>query len=216
MERYFIFNEKNTFYDWNLLLTSKTITPPEPKTNNIEINGMSGSIDLSEALTGEITYFDRSISMSFWTDYGSRNDRNEVLRKIRTNLHGRKIKIIEPDDPKHYFYGRVKITNESNVIPYAEISVDATCEPWRYSLCESERIVNVNGSSDVVITNHGVKTLCPDIHVDGNISIVQNDLNISLTNGVYKISDLKFYSGSNVLNITGRGVVKFVYREADL
>lgn len=217
MERYFNFNEKNTFYDWDLILTEKNITPPEPKTNYVDIDGMSGSLDLSEALTGEITYNDRTISASFWTNHRSRNDRSVLMRNIRTFLHGRKMKIIEPDDPEHYFLGRVRITNETNIIPYAEISLDATCEPWRYSIHESERIAEAGDTPvNVVIVNHGVKTLCPTITVNGTVQITYEGAMTTLIDGIYEIPDIKLYHGANVVTISGTGTIKFVYREADL
>lgn len=216
MERFILFDNKNSWYDYHLILTKKEITPPEPKTKYIEIDGKSGSLDLSESLTGEITYKDRTISVSFWTNYGKRADRVKLLTEFTKAVHGRKLKIIEPDNPEHYFYGRVKIKSTENIIPYATVDIEATVEPWRYAQYETSRSIDVNGSVDLVLNNNGTKTLCPDVHVTGNITIKQNDTEVSLTDGSFKVSDIKLSSGSNVLTITGNGSVKFVYREADL
>ena len=76
-------------------------------------------MDLSDALTGEITYQDRIVSASFWTDEGTYDNRSLLIRNIVTKLHGKKIKIIEPDDLTHYFLGRVKVKKTSNILPYA-------------------------------------------------------------------------------------------------
>lgn len=218
MERFLIINEKNSYYDWHSILTKKDITPPEIKTNYVDIGGMSGSLDLTEALTGEITYKDRTISASLWTNHGTRKDRVALLTDIRYFMHGRKVNIIEPDDPEHYFIGRAKIKSESNNLAYAEIAIEFTCDPWRYALNESERIVNVDSSNavDVVINNNGVKTLCPTIAVTGNINIIYDGTTTPLTAGNYKISDLKLYRGVNVIRVSGSGSVTFTYREATL
>ena len=217
MERFFILDNFNTWYDWRLILTSKTITPPEPKTKYVEIDGMSGSLDLSESLTGEITYKDRTITATFWTDNGSRKDREKLLRDIRVALHGRKIKIIEPDDPEHYFYGRVKIKSENNILPYAEFTIECTCEPWRYSLNDTVREVEVTEKvTSVVINNNGAKTLYPVISVKGNVTITYNDINTTLSDGDYKISDVKLRHGFNIIEVSGAGSVTFTYKEADL
>lgn len=218
MERFIIFDMLNTWYDWRSILTAKEVTPPEPKTNYVNLDGMSGSLDLSEALTGEITYNDRTFSASFWTDYGNRTDRERLLRDITAALHGRKVKIIDPDYPDHYFYGRVKIKSRKNIIPYAEYSIEATCEPWRYSINESIRTITVDSEdmSKIVITNNGVKTLCPFITVTGTINLTYGNVNTTLTDGVYKISDVKLYHGSNVIGVSGSGAITFTYREADL
>lgn len=218
MERYFLFDDKNTYLNWHLILTEKNITPPDIKTNYVDIGGMSGSLDLTETLTGEITYNDRTISASFWTDHGNRDDRSKLLHEIRCYLHGRKLKIVEPDDSDHYFVGRVKITSESNNLAYAEMTLEITCEPWRYSHYETERRIDVGSyiPSEFILTNHGVKSLCPDIFIDRNVTLHFDNTEIPLSEGQYKISDVKFRPGFNLLLISGHGSIKFVYREAIL
>lgn len=218
MERYFILDKFNTWYDWRLILTAKDIPDAEPKTNYVALDGMSGTLDLSEALTGEITYNDRNITASFWTNNGNRKEREKLLRDIRIALHGKKVKIIEPDDPDHYFLGRIKIKSSKNIIPYAEFSIEATCEPWRYSLDDTERIVDVNNQTitSVVINNNGVKTLSPVITVKGAVNIVYNGVTTPLTDGSYKISDIKLRHGVNIIGVSGNGSATFTYKEADL
>lgn len=217
MERFFLLDKFNTWYDWRLILTAKDVTPPEPKTNYVELDGRDGTLDLSESLTGEITYKDRTVTATFWTDAGSYKDRERLLHTIAASLHGKKIKIVEPDDPDHYFYGRVQINSQTNITAYAEFSIEATCEPWRYALTDAVRTVEVNDSTvDVVIHNHGVKTLSPDILVTGSIKITYSDKSADLTSGSYKIPDIKLRQGVNVISVSGTGSVTFKYKEADI
>lgn len=218
MERAFLLDKFNTWIDWRLILTAKSVTPPELKTQYVDIGGRSGSLDLSEALTGEITYKDRTVSASFWTDEGTYSDRSLLIRDIVTKLHGKKIKIIEPDDPTHYFYGRVNIKQISNILPYATIDIEAVCDPWRYHICDMSRSAIVNGDNivKIVITNGGVKTLCPEIEVKGNITLHYNDETIPLTTGTYKISDIRLKSGVTPIGVSGVGSVTFTYKEADI
>lgn len=217
MERFFILDKFNTWYDWRCILTAKEITPPEPKTNYVDIDGKDGTLDLTEALTGNVVYNDREITATFWTDAGTRAEREKLLQNIRTSLHGRKIKIVEPDDPDHYFYGRVVVNSTVNIVPYAELKISAVCEPWRYALEESSRYVSVsNETVDVVIRNNGSKILCPDIVVTGNITITYNGDSVNVRKGTYKISNLKLQHGINVVGISGNGTITFVYREGVL
>lgn len=217
MERYFILDKFNTWYDLHLIVTAKEIPDAEPKTNYVRIDGMSGTLDLSEVLTGEITYDDRTLSATFWTDHGTRRDREELLRKITASLHGKKIKIVEPDDPNHYFYGRVKIKSKLNNLAYAEFTIEAVCDPWRYAIEETFRRVDVNDNSvNAVLTNHGVKTLIPVITVTGSVEIVYDGQTTPLTTGSYTISDVKLRQGVNIIGVSGNGSVTFSYREADL
>lgn len=217
MERFFILDKLNTWYDLRSYLTAKDVTPPEPKTNYVELDGMSGTLDLSESLTGEITYKDRTVTATFWTCEGSYKDRERLLQKIVASLHGKKVKIVEPDDPTHYFYGRVTVKSRENNLAYAEYTIEAICEPWRYALEDTVRTVEVSGNTaSVVINNNGVKTVCPVITVTGSVKITYKGNSTTLTDGSYKITDIKFYQGVNVVDISGTGSVTFTYKEADL
>ena len=217
MERAFIFDKYNTFADWRLILTEKSVAPPEPKTNYIELDGMSGTLDLTEALTGEVAYKDRTVSASFFASEGTRSERTRLIHKIIALLHGKKIKVIEPDDTSHYFYGRAKVDVTTNNLAYAEFTVDIVCEPWRYALEESIRTIDVADTvKSLVINNNGVKTLCPEIDVKGTVNITVDGITTALTTGNYKMTNLKLKSGANVVEVSGNGSVSFVYREADL
>lgn len=216
MERFFIFDKYNTWYDWGLILTAKEVADAEPKTNLVDIDGMDGSLDLSEALMGEVAFSDRTVTATFWTDLGTKQERDSLLRDITAALHGRKVRIIEPDDPEHCLYGRVRITGKVNTLAYAELSIEATCEPWRYALQETERIVPVSGVSDIVIRNEGRRTVCPVVKVTGTVQIIHDGITTSLTDGTYKLTDIRLRHGVNVVGVDGAGSVTFAYTEADL
>lgn len=218
MERAFIIDNFNTFNDWRLILTAKSVTPPQVKTKYVSIDGMSGTLDLSESLSGEVTYNDRTVSASFILAEGTYSERNRILRGIVNKFHGKKVRIIEPDDPTHYFLGRVTVKTLENRLPYGEISLEIICEPWRYSITESVRRVEINGKTEVVINNTGAKTVCPDIEVtsDQNIDIFYDTVHSYLPTGTHKIANIKLRPGANVIEVSGSGTVAFTYREADL
>lgn len=214
--RFFTIDKFNTWYDWRLTLTAKDVTPAEPKTNYIALDGAHGSLDLTEALTGEVAYNDRTVTASFWTSEGTFNDRLRALQEIITTVHGRKVQIVEPDDPEHFFLGRARVKAQGWDQVHLELTLEATCEPWRYAVNETERLVEVSGDADVVINNYGVKTLCPTLVVTGSVGITVDGVTHVLTTGSYKITDLKLRHGVNVIGVSGGGTVTFVYREASL
>lgn len=213
MKRAFLFDKYNTAYDWGLLLTAKDLTPPEPKTNYVQLDGRSGSLDLTEALTGEVTYNDRTLTATFVSTDGSFADRVALLRDITAALHGRKVTIVDPDDPDHYLLGRIKV-KALQAPSYMELSIEATCDPWRYAINETERRVDAPG--DVVIRNDGSRTVTPVLTVIGSVSITDNGVTTELTEGSYKITDLRLTPGVNVIGVAGPGSVTFTYQEADL
>lgn len=216
--RFFILDKYNTWYDWHLVLTAKDITPPEPKTNYVELDGMDGTLDLTESLTGEVRYKDRTVTATFWTNHGNRKEREKLLKDITRALHGKKIPIIEPDDTDHYFIGRVKITSSQNTLAYMEFTIEAICEPWRYALSDSVRRVDVSSDdvTNLVINNYGVKTLCPTIEVEGEVVISYEGATASLSEGSYRLPDIKLTQGVNIIGVSGNGSATFTYKEADL
>lgn len=202
MERFFIFyNDKNmynTYYNWNLILTSKTITPPEVKTNNVEIDGMNGSLDLTEALSGEPVYKNRTVSATFWTDVGKRTERESLVQEIILTLHGQHFNIIEPDAPDKHFIGRISVKSYENNLAYLTFTIDCTCEPYRYGNQQrSVRLMWKNG-----IHNFGRKTIIPTFRAmeDISINIVFNENTYTIIKdkgSVFDIPEIKLKHGVN-------------------
>ena len=219
MERFFLFGEYNTWTDWGLILTKKDdIEPPDVKTNYVEIDGMNGSLDLSESLSGEPTYKNRTFSAAFCACEGAYEERRALIRSITAALHGRKMKIIEPDDPDHYFFGRVKIKDVKHSVPLSEFSVECTCDPWRYELHETIHTIDVSSQTPVAVQiyNSGRRTVCPDISVSGQVTFTCCGITSEATDGSYKVTTFKLYQGENIILVSGNGTLTLTYRGADL
>lgn len=217
--RGFQFDDYNTADDWELILTSKTIDPPEPKTYTVDLDGRDGSLDLSESLAGEIKFKDRTITSVYLMSEGSYEERQAEMRKILNYIQGKKRKIIEPDDPDHYFYGRSKVTGISHNKAYSTFTITSTCEPWRYLRETISRYIKLSSTDPLtfVFTNDGARTACPKITVTGIVYVkIGDDDPITLTAGSYRLTGLKLYSGSNEVVLYGSGTALFEYEEADL
>ena len=69
-------NTEHTLRDWKAAITNADIiSVPEANTIILEVPGRNGNLDLSEALTGDVTYRNREIklelasSVNLWTWY---------------------------------------------------------------------------------------------------------------------------------------------------
>lgn len=219
MERCFLFGDYNTWSNWGLILTKKTdLEPPQVKANYVDLEGMSGSLDLTEALSGEPTYEDRIFSAFFCACDSSYEKRRGLLSEIISAIHGRKMKIVEPDDLNHYLYGRMAVRNVNHTVSYSDFSVEMRCDPWRYAHNETVQTISVNSDAptDIRIFNNGRKTVCPDILVSGQVTFTCCGVTSSATNGRYKVSTFKLYQGENVIQVSGSGTLTLTYREAVL
>lgn len=218
--RGFQIGDYHTGDDWKMILNSKDLTPAEPKTYLVDLDGRDGSLDLSESLAGEVKYKDRTLKAGFILTEGTRKERDQVLREIRNYINGKKRKIVDPDDPDHYLVGRIKITGETNTQAYGTLNIEATCEPWRYLKDSISRYYSVNAKStapvSLIFFNQGAKTVCPTLTITGIVTILISDVATTLHAGTYKITDLKFYSGANEVRLYGSGSATFSYEEADL
>lgn len=212
------FNEYHTAEDWDLILTSKTLTPPTPKTVYVSVDGRNGDLDLSEALTGEIRYENRLASFIFLATEGNYAEREALISTIISKLHGKTLTITLPDYPDYYLTGRGTITERINDKAYGSITIECNCEPWLYSKTEAIRSVTVenNNSSTILLNNQGVKTVTPELEVNGSVTIKFNNSSVALATGTYKLTDLKVRSGNTSVTVQGSGSVTFKYREAIL
>ena len=215
--RLFLLDNHNTWYDWRCTVTAKNVPPADVKTNYVEIAGAHGALDLSEALTGEPVYGTRKITASFMCSEGSHDDRCRLLRQIRTALHGRRVRIVEPDDPDHYLVGRVAVLEPVNGLAFLTFNIEATCDPWRYAINETRRAVTVkSGSIDLVVRNEGDRTVCPVIEVTGSVSLTHQGVTTQLRTGGYQLTNLRLPHGPSVIRLAGSGSVVLTYREAVL
>lgn len=211
-----IFGEYHTAVDWDMILNKREITPPDPKTSYVSVEGRDGDLDLSETLTGEIKYNNRTASYTFLLTEGSYSDRESVISEALASVHGKKLNIVDPDNPERILIGRCNVTNRSNNRAYGSITIEANCEPWFYSSVNTIRSFSISSETEVSLSNGGNKTVCPEINVTGSITIVYGSKSVTLSAGKYKLSDLKLKSGNTMITLKGSGAITFTYREGVL
>lgn len=211
------FGDYHTVNDWGLILSSKKINPPTPKIITVDIEGRDGSLDLSRALTGDMTYDDREASFSFLVTNGTQSDREYMIRTIVNAIHGQRLKIIEPDFLDLYLLGECTVSNIVSDKAYGSFDVKAVCEPYRYYITETVRTITASATpTDIVLTNTGRKMVTPTITVSDSVDLVIDNTRVSLSAGTYKLTALRLSPGANTLTVNGSGTVTFTYREAVL
>ena len=224
------FGEKHSYADWNLILITKTVGFPSPKTETEDIPGADGSLDFSEALTGDIHYENRNLEFEFEMIDPIRNWDNKIT-EITNYLHGRKFKIILDSDPSFYYYGRVSINDFKSNKTTGTLTIEADVEPYKYDLCSSTEdwlwdpfnfetgIINelssikISGEKDITIIGRRMKVV-PTIEVKNT-----NDMKVefegnsySLQEGKQRILNIEIKEGENHLKFIGTGEITIDYR----
>lgn len=211
------FGDYHTVADWGLILSAKNINPPTPKIVNVDIDGRDGTLDLSRALTDDIKFNDREASFSFLVTEGTQSDREYMIQNIINTIHGKRLKIIEPDFLDLYLIGECIVSDVINDKAFGSFTVSATCEPYRYYIDEVNRVITASATPvNVVLNNTGRKTVTPMVTVEGSVNLEFGSSKVGLETGTYKLSNLLLKSGSNIVTVSGSGTVVFTYREAVL
>lgn len=236
-----IFGDKNTWDDWHLVPDSRPVLlPPEVKTNYVDIPGADGHLDLTEALTGEALYKNRTGSITFlvmngywpWT---------EAYSTIMNYIHGQKMNVMLEDDPGFYYEGRFSVNTWKSNKERSEIVIDYNISPYKIDMYSSKDkwlwdpfnfrtgiirdYSNVRIDGTQVITMYGSrKTTMPKFLVrldnPSNIMTLQwsekPGKSYPLSMGEYKIPDIKVKNTISTLTFTGHGVISIDYRGGSL
>lgn len=208
---------KYTLDDWGLLLSSFEIGEAPVKTNYINLPGGDGSIDLSEALTGDVSYGDRQIKATF-TMIGARSSWQSTMDQVRA-CHGRKFVIIAPNDPNHYFIGRVSIGALIKENSSASFEMTITCEPWRYKndVTVYDFTIGVTGTLATTLVN-GRKRAIPTITVSNTTQVIFGSTSASLGAGTHLLTSVVLVEGNNSItfNAAQGTTINITYQEGVL
>lgn len=116
--------DKNTWDDYSLVPVNKIyISDPSQKTNIVEIEGASGSLDLSNYITGYPVYSNRSGNATFYlldavdaralSNSGYAFPANytfyDIFDQVRGDLDGKVFKCWLEDDPEWFYEGRINV-----------------------------------------------------------------------------------------------------------
>lgn len=134
-------NGKHSYSDYGLILKSyPVVTPPVPKEKFVDVPGMHGSIDLSRALTGQVQYERRTITLEF-TMSQNREEWPATYSTILNALSGQDVTICMDDDPQHAYSGVAKITKYAPGQAVAEITIEASVEPFKTHITSGEKVL---------------------------------------------------------------------------
>lgn len=224
---------KHTLKDWNLGWLSITLGFPEAKTYEQEIPGADGIIDLTEAVTGDVKYKQRSISMEFDQLDADYFDWQAKLSEIANYLAGQKFKIFLDSDPAFYYIGRLKLDTEKSEKAESKITISGEVDPYKYEkyssledwtwddfnfetgIIREYKDLQVDGSYQLYIPGRR-KKIVPVIECSAAMQVTHNGKKHSLPDGKSKVFDIWLGEGDNYLTFTGAGTVSVDYRGGSL
>lgn len=205
---------KHTADDWDLIMSRKAIGTPTPRVVKVDMSDRDGELDLSDEIRGRVSYQNRALSFSF-TCTARQSTWADLRAEIAGFIHGKRLKIVDPDTPNHYYIGRCTLQEPTYIgeaIMFLDVTVDA--DPYRLSNTETTVSKSVSAGSTVSLVN-SVMPVVPTITVSANMTIVFGNFSSSLASGsTYEIPEITLENGANTINIAaGSGTITFTYRQ---
>lgn len=216
----------NLLDEYGLIMTSKYIGPPTPQTKYISIPGRNGALDLSTILTGEVTYNQREIKCTFYTDEEP-EDWSAFRSELQSAFHGKDMQIIFDDDSNYYWQGRVEVDfdNDGRI---GTVSINALVYPYKRWVTDSwlwdpfdfengviygdyEETISGSGTITITLADNDVMTAYPVITVDAAMTVTFDGTTESLEVGTTTIYSFVLAPGDNVFTFTGSGDVSIAY-----
>ena len=189
---------KHSYIDFGVILIEQNIGLPTPKTYTVNIEGMDGTLDLSECF-GEMKYENRTIKFTF-ESIDKITDWQAKMTKISSFLHGQKMKITTWSDPDFYYVGRCRIDEYNSKSKLGKIVISCDCEPFKYK----QNITTFNLVEGSNTVQNSRMTVYADLINEAEITI-----NGKTYNAGAHLRTIKLTSGTNNLNSSGSATLIF-------
>lgn len=183
-----------------ILLDGYKNDPPAVKTQEIDIPGRDGKLDLSELLLGRPSYNDRTLEFSFVCI--NVQDIEAKKTEISSLLNGKSYDFRMTMDPLYTYHGRFAVSNFAHTIydvgEVLTFNLKATANPFK-TRSYGYSIPAVGG----VVTNIDVGgvSVAPLIVSGGNIVVEFNGKTYNIDSPTYKNENLKLPIGFTAVYI---------------
>lgn len=193
------FDDLNSYEELDLILTSKTISAPKPKTAMIDIPGGDGVLDYTEYF-GEVRYENRSIELEFAT-LRPKEDFLSLFSAIQERLHGKVVKIKFSEDLGFYYKGRITVDKWKSNGRIGKIAMEIDAEPFKYreNVTGITRIIT---TATYIVCNNLHKAVVPKITLTGSATIEYGNYTTTRDAGTFTDEELTFVKGENVIKVT--------------
>lgn len=204
---------RHTADDWGLVMSEKVIGTPAVKEKIIDLADRDGVLDHTEALTGVPAYETRELSFTF--EYlDAIEEWAALFTEIRNFLHGRRLKILEPDDPTYYYLGRVSVGDPSGGL-VKTFSVTVQADTWKYPITGETTVTELVRASETIVLTNNWRPVCPTITTTGAVTFEFGGANYSIAGaGSFRFPKFRLGYGANEVKIvSGSGEITFTYQE---
>lgn len=224
-------DEKHTYDDFGLRITTINIGFPSAKTSKIDIPGADGYLDMTDYFGTR--YDTRKLTIE--CDVEDKNYYNWAgqMSQISNYLHGKRRKIVLDWDNGFYYLGRGSCEYDKDNRVYSEITLKFECDPYKYDLTATdedwlwdpfdfeEGVIReygnqaVDGTLALTVVGSPMPVV-PKIIVSADMQVAFGGESYRLKSGENYLPDIEIKEGEHVLIFTGHGTVTVSYRGGSL
>lgn len=206
-------NGEHTLRDWGACITNQdVIGMPAVKTVLLEVPGRSGRIDLSEILTGDVSYGNRELKLVLAAETNIERWR-ETCDHIFNTFHGRSVTVIFDEDPGHFYVGRASVTDPSRLHTAGKMTIEVEAEPFRYEVTETVATFETSTSAITDVLLNDRMPVSPEVEVTNACDLFFEGEVFHLEEGRHVVPGFVLHEGENAVRLTGTSSVTFRYRK---
>jgi phage-related protein len=228
---------KHTYRDFGLYPSEVNMPdPPDVQKNFIQVPGMNGSLDVTEALDGRVHYEDREYSQKY-LDLNGRPNMHARYSALQNYIHGKHMRMILDDDPEYYYEGRFEIGDPGPNNHKNTLQIKATLKPFKYSVyttledwlwdpfsfedgvIREYRNLQIENNTDIVIVGSEMPVV-PVIIVESEngdgMDLLYKGTLYHLQDGRNRIVTMTLDASEQTFRFTGLGIVSVEFREGSL
>ena len=211
-----LIGDEHTLRDWGAIITnSDCIGMPEPNTVLLEVPGRSGRLDLSEVLTGDVTYSNREIKLELAAQT-NREKWVETCFHIFNKFHGRVVHVTFDEDPGHFYVGRCSITDPKRIATAGTMKISVDAEPYRYESEVYEVTLTGGGSNLTGVVENLRMPVVPTVNAPNACQLFISGKSFDLAKGEQTVPGLVLSPFENDVRVTGASSITFTFRRGCL
>lgn len=184
------------FDRFGLVLTDdSTFAPPAPKTYTVDIPGGDGSVDVTEAISGDVAYSERAQELQFVVPHPTAFEKTKTA--VSNFLHGRRFDYELSFDPGYTYTGRFSVDEYYSKMHYGSIKVTVSADPYKLKAHKTVSVDAAGGAT--VVLECGRKRQCPAFECDSEFLLNWGGQTVRVQPGAHTVPTLWLAQGDNEL-----------------
>lgn len=189
------------------------VESPEAKTFYVDIPYGDGSIDLSEAVTGRVSYRDRKVKFNL-ERLRPKDSWQAYYDDFVKAYHGRTVELVMPDMEGYHFKGRLKV-GEFTKGDFLSIPCEVTCKPYKYKNTITSSTFTSTTTEQLVILQNEMMETVPTFTTTAEVTVKHGANSYVIGAGTHKLP-IVLKQGANQIYLEGNATVTIKYQEGVL